>query len=461
MARQEDPPTTPYFEETISELTTENSATVLAKAAENLLKRFNDTFENAGRSIEREGYQLKLLRETGKMRLRYDAVKWFDFILPHQSASKDDCARYGSAYVNECLTRKNDNDVAPCFTNEAVRFTAAAVMNLTCVKPGCTCEKLHTPLECTNTIELTEGDPITCGQFFDRATSMDSFCIEDERFTLHSRPGATCDIVLFPVSHTSNEIFVTMESTWKAIFEVEERLRATLAHFAGGDQIAFPIESVYINFGSWTTAMTKNELLKTAHAHVHLLLTPDAISTFNQNGLRRPNREAFVARYALNLTGCHRDPVDYEYDDAIALQRSRILSYHMSETQETMKTSKREIVTEFSAHEKSEPSSPSTLFNDPHESTTSNATFNDEQNDSPSEEGTGTTLHPQIPLSLSNSEVRKKPSECKNEVKRKEEKKYNNLITTTNTTNISVGSYCCIFLSVMILIFAIVIYRYW
>ena len=347
------------------------------------------------------------------MRLRYDAITWFNHILPHQLSSNGDCARHGSAYVSACLTQKRDNDVAQSITNKAARSPAAEIMKLTCVKPTCQCEKLHTPSTCTGTIGLIGGGTIECGQFFDRASTMDSFITDGVQFALHSRPGSTRDIVLFPTSHTHNEEFVEMGSTWEAIFEVEKRLRATLLHFAGEVQIEFPIESIYFNYGSWTSAMTQNKSLKNAHAHVHLLLTRDYISTFNQDrpGLADPTSSNKL--YVLNLTGCHRDPVDYEYEDAITLRDSQNLFDHAGESEEKMKTLPQEMLTEFSEREKSEPSS--------------NVICNDGKNDSPSEETIDTNLYPQTPSSPSNTLVR---------------------------------GYCYFFIPVIILIFAIVYYQF-
>ena len=469
MAGQEDLPITPYFEETIIGWATESSSGELASAAKNLIKKFNDTFGNARRSIEREPYQIMLFRGTNKMRLRYDALTWFDYILPHQLRSKGDCAGHGSAYVSACLTRKHDNDGAQRFTNKATRFSAEEIMNLTCVKSSCTCKKLHTPTACMSDIEVINGGTIRCGQFFDPKTCMDTLDIVNEKFVLHSRPESTRGIVLLPISHTSNEIFVTMESTWKAIFEVEERLRATLLHFPGGDKIAFPIESVYFNFGSWTTAMSKNKLLKTAHAHVHALLTPETIAALDENGLRHPDTKAFIKRYALNLTGCHRDPVDYEYEDAITLQSSRILFYHIRETEksigqikksierleknmvkeDTMNTLMRKLFAEFSERKKSEPSSPSTQSDDMHQSNPSNVTSNNNRSDLSSEEKTNTISCSQAPPSTLNSEASRKRPKRKNKKKRYD----STFATTTSKTNICVRVYRYFFFPIIVSIF--------
>ena len=383
------------------------------------------------------------------MRLRYDAITWFDHILPHQLGSRDDCAGHGSKYVSECLTRKHENDIGSPRINKADRFPSSQRAASSCVchprKPNLC--RICIPKDCLAEIADIQAGTYVCGQSFSRATIMDLFFTDKEQFALHSRLESTRDILLFPVIHTSNEDFVAKKSTWESIFKVENRLLETLSYFQGGKEIRNPVESIYFNFGSWMTAMDKNVFLKNAHAHAHLLLTRDAISTFNQNGLRRPNREAFIERYVLNLTGCHRDPVDYEYDDAITLQSSRILSYHIIETEknisqikdsvkllekntmkeESMKIIMREMLTEFLERKQSEPSSPLILSNDPNQSTSSNAISNDGKNDSPSEETIDTNLYPQTPSSPSNTLVR---------------------------------GYCYFFIPVIILIFAIVYYQF-
>ena len=259
---------------------------------------------------------------------------------------------------------------------------------------------------------------------------------------------STRDILLFPAIHTCNEDFVRKESTWEAISKVEK--------LTSSDPVRFPWSAWKLRFPSNRStsilvagppAMTKYKLRKNAHAHVHLLLTPIAISMLSRDAIQRvyPPRE--IPLYVLNLTGCHRDPVDYEYDDAITLQSSRILSYHIIETEknisqikdsvkllekntmkeESMKIIMREMLTEFLERKQSEPSSPLILSNDPNQSTSSNAISNDGKNDSASEGAVGTNLYPETPSAPSNIRLR---------------------------------GYCYFFITVIILIFAIVYYQY-
>lgn len=88
--------------------------------------------------------------------------------------------------------------------------------------------------------------------------------------------------------------------------------------------------------------MTKNKLAKTAHAHVHLVLTPGAISTLTTDKKLEKFNEKYIL-YVLNLSGCYRDPIDYEYNDAITLQSSRLLSYHIEKTGEDVSSIKRNL----------------------------------------------------------------------------------------------------------------------
>ena len=522
MAGQEDLPITPYFEETINDLRTENSYVVLAKAAGNLLGKFEEAFKSVERSTERQPCQIKFFPTTGEMRLRYDAITWFDHILPHQLGSRDDCAGHGSKYVSECLTRKHENDIGSPRINKADRFPSSQRAASSCVchprKPNLC--RICIPKDCLAEIADIQGGTEICGQSFSRATIMDLFFTDKEQFALHSRLESTRDILLFPVIHTSNEDFVAKKSTWESIFKVENRLLETLSYFQGGKEIRNPVESIYFNFGSWMTAMDKNVFLKNAHAHVHLLLTPIAISMLSRDAIQRvyPPRE--IPLYVLNLTGCHRDPVDYEYDDAITLQSSRILSYHIIETEknisqikdsvkllekntmkeESMKIIMREMLTEFLERKQSEPSSPLTLSNDPNQSTSSNAISNDGKNDSASEETMDTNLYPETPSAPSNSEVPKTNSNKKKRKKKRKKKKKKgeppspltlsndpNQSTSSNAisndgkndspseenvdtnlypetpsapSNILLRGYCYFFIPVIILIFAIVYYQW-
>ena len=327
------PTNTPCVEKKIDGPCNVNFVDQAIDAASNLLNAFKSIAKSAERSIEREPYQIKLFWDTGIMQLRYDAFTWFDYVLSKDTTTSNFRADHASKYVNTCLSQKHDSDLRRRAMNSRDRYSPTQINEHTCHKHSCSCGKVHTPTQCTAEISCINGGIATCKQFFDTTTCIASIFIKNDQFMLHSRPESTRDILLFPVTHINNEKFVSTRNTWQAILEVEKRLRFILSKIRGTDVTESPIESVYFNYGSWTTAMTKNKLTKTAHAHVHLLLTPNIISTLSSD-IRLDRYKPHYRLYVLNLAGCYRDPVDYEYIDAINLLNSRVLSYHIAKTEQ-------------------------------------------------------------------------------------------------------------------------------
>ncbi|CAF4673375.1 unnamed protein product, partial [Rotaria socialis] len=203
---------------------------------------FREILNKAQQPFDREPYQIVFFWHNGIMRLRFDALTWFDYVLPTYNVQAEDRASIGS--------------------------------------------KVHIPASCEDVINCINGNRVVCGQYFDGCTSICSFSVADKPFMLHSRSESTRDIILFPVNHKNNEAFATEGSTWEAIAKVEKELRDCISKIKGEQITTSPIESVFFNFGSWTTVMSKNKLAKTAHAHVHLVLTADAISILSSSEIR-------------------------------------------------------------------------------------------------------------------------------------------------------------------------------
>ncbi|CAF1434688.1 unnamed protein product [Adineta steineri] len=309
----------PYIDQIITKPhTSEFFPGTAAKTAETLLSSFKEILKTAKRSIEREPYQIKIFWNNNSMRLRYDALTWFDYILPSGKRTCDAHAEIGSKYVSECLTVEHEKDVRERAMNSRDRYFDKVRRWYTLPRHSYDCGKVHVLKECNKKITFISGSRDECKQFFDDRTYIASVCIDNKCFMLHSRPESTRDILLFPVDHMDNEEFITMSSTWKAIIEVEKRLKDVLSLICPTQTTESPIESVYFNFGSWMTAMTKNQLAKTAHAHVHLLLTANTISTLSPD-INLSNFGFSDTLYVLNLSGCFRDPIDYEYSDAVIL----------------------------------------------------------------------------------------------------------------------------------------------
>ena len=342
MATLANPTRNPYIEGKTGEPHSSEFVERSADTARKLLDEFKQKLLAANRPIDREPYQIKLFWDSGIMRLRYDALVWFDHILTLHEDTIGDRADIGSEYVSACVIQKHERDVRRRAINSRDRYSTAEIKEHTCSKRSCSCRKTHMPENCKMVIGCINGSSTPCKQFFDEASYIDMIWIERTQFILHSRPESTRDILLFPVNHSENESFVSAISTWQAIITVEQRLLDVLSRIRRSAYTESPIESVYFNYGSWTTAMTKNKLAKTAHAHVHLLLTSTAISVLSSE---KP-RTTMVPReklYILNLSGCYRDPVDYEFSDAITLMNSRLLYYHIGETEKNIGIIKSDI----------------------------------------------------------------------------------------------------------------------
>ncbi|CAF4614432.1 unnamed protein product [Rotaria socialis] len=303
---------------------------------------FREILNKAQQPFDREPYQIVFFWHNGIMRLRFDALTWFDYVLPTYNVQAEDRASIGSKYVSQCITEKHKKDGNRRPLNCKDRYPPTTIKENTCLKKQCDCLRVHIPASCEGVINCINGNRVGCGQYFDRCTSIYSFLVADKQFMLHSRSESTRDIILFPVNHKNNEAFATEGSTWEVIAKVEKELRNCISKIKGEQITTSLIESVFFNFGSWTTVMSKNKLAKTAHAHVHLVLTADAISILSSSEIRLKG-ENKDNRYVLNLTGCYRDPTDYEYSDAITLQNSRLFYYHIKETEKCIRDIKTDL----------------------------------------------------------------------------------------------------------------------
>ncbi|CAF0806132.1 unnamed protein product [Didymodactylos carnosus] len=75
------------------------------------------------------------------------------------------------------------------------------------------------------------------------------------------------------------------------------------------------------------TAVAKNKYLKTCHAHAHLYLGIETIQQFTIL-----QRQAYPRNlYIMNLVGCYREPFNHQYEDALALQGSRLLISYIND----------------------------------------------------------------------------------------------------------------------------------
>ncbi|CAF1318737.1 unnamed protein product [Adineta ricciae] len=317
-----------------------------ATIAENLLDRCKHTLESARRPIEREPYQIKFFFETGIMRLRLDAFAWFDYILPIHHSDPVHRARIAREYVRECLERKHKSITSRRIVDPTNRVCSKSKIAYICMDMNCrsnSCRR-HVPQKCREKVRLIHGDMGECSQHFATSTFITSFTIRDEQFVLYSRLESARDILLFPVSHSTNEYFARSPKAWQAIAEVRWKLCDIISRIRRDQRIDSPIESVEFNVGSWTSEIGKNKYATIAHAHAHLALTPEAISAFDTN-INPRDFSPEENLYILNLTGCYRDPVDHEYNDAIALQHSRILFYHIEQTEARFKSIEENMVT--------------------------------------------------------------------------------------------------------------------
>ncbi|CAF1590001.1 unnamed protein product [Adineta ricciae] len=337
----------PYIDEKVKPLLEDDAfPDQAATIAANLLDRCKYTLESTHRPIEREPYQIKFFLESGIMRLRLDAFAWFDYILPIHHSDPVHRARIAREYVSECLERKHKSIssrriVCPTNRESSKSREAYICMDRNCRSNSC---RRHVPQKCRDKVRLIHGDMGECSQHFPDSTFITSFTIGNEQFVLYSRWESTRDVLLFPVRHSTNEYFAKSPAAWQAIAEVKRKLCAIISRIRRDQRIDSPIESVAFNFGSWTSEIGKNKYATIAHAHAHLVLTPEAILAFHTN-IKPHYFSPEENLYILNLTGCYRDPDDHEYNDAIALQHSRLLSYHIEQTEARFKSIEDNMVT--------------------------------------------------------------------------------------------------------------------
>ena len=87
----------PYIDYQIIEST--NSKTFTASAvctASSLFFTFKEILKKAEKPFDREPYQIVFFWRNGIMRLRFDALTWFDYVLPKYSVPATNRASIGS-----------------------------------------------------------------------------------------------------------------------------------------------------------------------------------------------------------------------------------------------------------------------------------------------------------------------------------------------------------------------------
>ena len=119
------------------------------------------------------------------------------------------------------------------------------------------------------------------------------------------------DVLLFPRPpnvHMGNRQLVQDKDCWKQVLATLELINATVGPQA--------VDHIAINFGQWETETSHDPNTLSCHAHVHYLLTTDAVVNCGDDE-KVANSPAPLFT---NMQGRQGDPVNYRLLDAEGLQ---------------------------------------------------------------------------------------------------------------------------------------------